>query len=122
VVRERRDRERARRRGDDRVVGGVSREPGEERGLHVVVLGDRLDQERPVREVRELGRVADALGVDLTREPAAHLVDRLLRPRDRRVRARPEQNLAVPGGGCREAARDGPAAGYSEVLVHWVGE
>ena len=94
---------------EQRAVVEALAQPGEQLDLRVHVLGDRLDDERPVLEaLRQVGRDLDAVGREAVLELRAHLRDGALRPLGGRVGSRPQPDLAVAGRACGEPAGDRP--------------
>ena len=118
LVREALDRQRGGGAREDRPRRQESVELGQQPRLDVVVLDDRLDHERRVRERAGVGHDLHVLGVDLRAEPAERLLDGRPGAVGRALRAGQQQHGPVVGGGRREAAGDRSASGYCEVFVH----
>jgi hypothetical protein len=101
---ERVDRQRGRGRGEHGVRSEQRVELAQQPGLRVVVLDDRLNDERALREV--LARIGH---LDAGVEPVARLVRRLRR-------ARAQQHPAMGRGDRREPAPHRPPADDREAL------
>ena len=114
-VRQLGDRQRGGRGGEHGAGAGVAGELAEvrqHRGLAAVVLDDRLDQEGGGGQLVEIGHDPDAVGIE-----ALQLRARLRHARagalGRVIRSRPQQHVAVFGGGDRQATGDDARAGDS---------
>ena len=92
---------------------------GEHRRLAAVVLDDRLDEERGVGQGVEVGRrPAPARGRSALRRASSSVFATVARARSaERVRARPQQHVAVARGCHGQPARDRARAGDSESFL-----
>ncbi len=106
------DRQRGGRAREDRLGVEDRVQLAEQPRLDVVVLDDRLDHERGLRQRLRLGHDLDVLGVHLGAQAAQGLLHGRARALGRVVRAGEQQHRAVVGRGGGQAAGDGAAAGY----------
>ena len=92
---------------------------GQQTGLDVVILDDRLDHELGFGQRLAVGHDLHMLRVDLGAQAGEGLLDRLPGPIGRVLRACEQQHRSVMGGGGGQTAGDRAAADYRQALLQW---